>query len=104
MTEPRRARTESSAAGRTLRAWPLLIVLVGVVAGLVIAVFAEPGWRVGCLVIGGSLGVGAIERIALPSRDAGLLQVRSKVFDAGMLIVLTTAIVVLALAVPTGRS
>ena len=103
MTEARRARTEPTAAARTLRAWPLLVVLFGVVAGLVIAVAGESGWRVGCLVIGGSLGVGAIERIALPSRNAGLLQVRSKAFDAGMLIVLTTAIVVLALAVPTGR-
>jgi hypothetical protein len=51
-------------------------------------------------VIGGSLLVGAIERMALPSREAGLLQVRSKAFDASMLIILGVAIVVLALAVP----
>jgi hypothetical protein len=102
MTEPRRARVEPTAAARTLRAWPLLIVLAGVVAGLAIALVGEPGWRLGCLVIGGSLGVGAIERIVLPSRQAGLLQVRSKAFDAGMLIVLATAIVVLALVVPPG--
>ena len=50
--------------------------------------------------IGGSLGVGAIERIALPSRDAGLLQVRSKAFDVGMLALLSAAIVVLAVVVP----
>jgi hypothetical protein len=50
------------------------------------------------------LGVGAVERIVLPSRDAGLLQVRSKAFDAGVLILLSAAIIVLALAVPTGRS
>jgi hypothetical protein len=100
MTEARRARVEPSAAARTLRAWPLLVVLVGVLAGLVIALVAESGWRLGCLVIGGSLVVGAIERMALPSREAGLLQVRSKAFDAGMLIILGIAIVVLALAVP----
>ena len=52
--------------------------------------------------IGGSLVVGAIERMALPSREAGLLQVRSKAFDAGMLIILGLAIVVLAVAVPMG--
>ena len=100
MTEARRARTEPTAAARTLRAWPLVVVLVGVVAGLVIALVIESGWRLGCLVIGGSLGLGAIERIALPSREAGLLQVRSKAFDAGMLLVLGAAIVALAVVVP----
>jgi hypothetical protein len=99
VTEARRARTEPAAAARTLRAWPLLVVLVGVVAGLVIALLGQ--WRLGCLVIGGSLGVGAMERLALPSREAGLLQVRSKAFDVGMLIVLSATILVLALLVPT---
>ena len=98
MTEPRRARTEPAAA-RTLRAGPLLVVLSGVVAGLVIALLGQ--WRLGCLVIGGSLAVGAIERIVLPTGDAGLLQVRSRAFDSGMLIVLATSILLLALAVPT---
>jgi hypothetical protein len=101
MSEPRRARTEPTAAARTLRAWPLLVVLLGVVAGLVIALLGQ--WRLGCLVIGGSLGVGAIERIALPSRDAGLLQVRSKAFDSGMLMVLAAVILVLAVLVPMPR-
>jgi uncharacterized membrane protein len=100
VTEARRAKTEPTAAARTLRAWPLVIVLVGVVAGLVIALLGESSRRLGCLVIAGSLGVGAVERIALPSREAGLLQVRSKAFDAGMLIVLAAAIVALAVAVP----
>jgi hypothetical protein len=100
MTEARRARTEPTAAARTLRAWPLLVVLAGVVAGLVIALLGESTWRLGCLVIGGSLVLGAVERIALPSREAGLLQVRSKAFDAGMLIVLGVMVVVLAIAVP----
>jgi hypothetical protein len=103
MTEARRARVDSGAAARTLRAWPVAVVLVGVVAGLAIALLWEPGWRVGCLVIGGSLGVGAVERIVLPSRDAGLLQVRSKAFDAGVLILLSAAIIVLAVVVPPGR-
>ncbi len=100
MIEARRARIEPTAAARTLRAWPLLVVLAGVVAGLVIALVGESSWRLGCLVIGGSLVLGAVERIALPSREAGLLQVRSKAFDAGMLIVLGVMVVVLAIAVP----
>jgi hypothetical protein len=100
VTEARRAKTEPAAAARTLRAWPLMVVLVGVAAGLAIALVGESSWRLGCLVIGGSLGVGAVERIALPSREAGLLQVRSKAFDAGMLIVLSATIVALAVLVP----
>jgi hypothetical protein len=100
VTEARRARVEPAAAARTLRAWPVLVVLIGVLAGLGIALIWEPGWRIGCLVIGGSLGVGAIERIALPSRDAGLLQVRGKAFDVATLLLLSVAIVVLAVAVP----
>ena len=104
MTQARRARTEPAAAARTLRAWPLVVVLIGVVAGLGIALVSESAWRLGCLVIGSSLGLGAVLRIALPSREAGLLQVRSKAFDAGMLIVLAAAIVALAIAVPPTRN
>ncbi len=80
-SRPRRARDEPAAAARALRAWPLLVVLAGVLAGLGLAVLGPATWRAGCLVIGGALGLGAVLRIALPSREAGLLQVRSKAFD-----------------------
>jgi hypothetical protein len=55
------------------------------------------------LLIGASLGVGAVERIALPSRDAGLLQVRTKAFDVTVLAVTGAAIIALAIVVPEGR-
>ena len=77
-------------------------MVIGVLAGLVIAVLGPATWRVGCLVIGASLGVGAVIRIALPSREAGLLQVRSKAFDITLLMVLAAAVIVLAIVVPTG--
>ena len=96
-------RSESSAAARSLRQWPLLIVVIGVVAGLVVSFLGESTWRLGCLLIGASLGVGAVERIALPSRDAGLLQVRTKAFDVSVLAVAAVAIIALAIAVPEGR-
>ena len=79
------------------------IVVIGVVCGLVIAVLGETTWRLGALVIGASLGVGAVERIALPSGEAGLLQVRSKVFDVVVLMVMAATIIVLAIVVPPGR-
>ena len=96
-------RPENSAAARSLRQWPLLIVVIGVLAGLVVSFLGESTWRLGCLLIGASLGVGAVERIALASRDAGLLQVRTKAFDVTVLAVTGAAIIALAIVVPEGR-
>lgn len=100
VSPPRRARDEPAAAQRALRAWPLLVVLAGVVGGLVVAVLGQTTWRLGCLILGASLGLGAVLRLALPSREAGLLQVRGKAFDAGLLLVLAAAVIVLAIRVP----
>lgn len=97
------ARPESSAAARSLRQWPLLIVVAGVALGLVIACIGPTTWRLGCLVIGSSLGVGAVERIALPRKEAGLLQVRGRAFDVAVLALTGAAIVALAIVVPARR-
>jgi hypothetical protein len=96
-------RSEASAAARSLRQWPLLIVVVGVLVGLVVSFLGDSTWRLGCLLIGASLGVGAVERIALPTREAGLLQVRTKAFDVTVLAVGGAAIIALAIVVPEGR-
>jgi hypothetical protein len=101
--EGRRVNRDPRPVARSLRVWPLLIVVIGVVAGLVIAFVGESSWRLGALVIGASLGVGGIERIALPNADAGLLQVRSKAFDAALLLVTAAAVIALAIVVPEGR-
>lgn len=100
-TPPRRAREEPAAAAGALRAWPLVVVLVGVVAGLGLAVLGPATWRAGCLVIGAALGLGAVLRGVLPSRAAGLLQVRNKAFDVMFLLLLAAAVTVLAVSVPT---
>ena len=83
--------------------WPLLVVVGGVAAGLVIALVGEDTWRVGSVVIGGSLVVGAVERLALPPRAAGLLQVRGRWFDVAALGLTGAAVIALALLVPEGR-
>lgn len=85
---------------RSLRLGPLLVVLVGVALGLVIAVIGDQTWRLGGLVIGTSLLVGAVIRGALLNRDAGLLQVRSRPFDLAVLILGGIAIIVLSIWVP----
>lgn len=95
------ARHESSTTGRSLKLWPLLLVLVGAIAGLTIAVALEDRWQLGCVVVGCSLGLGALIRLVLPTREAGLLHVRSKPFDVATLLLLGAAIIALALVVPT---
>jgi len=73
-----------------------MIVVVGVLLGLVIAALGQNAWRIGCVVIGASLCVGAIERVVLPRRDAGLLQVRGQAFDVAVLGLAGISIIVLA--------
>lgn len=101
-SERRLSRQEPNAA-LSLRQWPLLVVVVGVVVGLAVAWLGEATWRLGCLLIGGSLLVGAVERIVLPDREAGLLQVRGKGFDVAVLALTGVAVLVLAVVVPGGR-
>ena len=97
------ARPEASAAARSLRQWPLLIIVVGVAAGLVVSLVGEATWRLGGYLIGASMLVGAAERIVLPDRQAGLLEVRSKPFDVVVLALAGVAILVLSYYVPEGR-
>jgi hypothetical protein len=90
-------------AARSQRYWPLLVVVTGVVIGLVVALAPPGSWRVGCLIVGCSLGIGAVERLALPAGEGGLLQVRSKVFDIAFLALAGGAIIALAISVPPLR-
>lgn len=85
---------------RGTQLWPLLVVLIGVAIGLVVAVVGEQTWRIGCLLIGTSLLVGAVIRVALSDRDAGLLQVRSRPFDIAVLTLGGMAVIALAIVVP----
>lgn len=95
--------SRGTTAARSQRYWPLLIVVIGVVLGMGIAFVADDSWRLGCLVVGSSLCIGAVERLALPAADAGLLQVRSKLFDIMFLGLAGGAIIALAILVPPGR-
>jgi hypothetical protein len=78
-------------------------VVTGVVIGMTIAFVGQDSWRLGCLIVGSALGIGAVERLALPAAEAGVLQVRSKLFDIAFLALAGGAIIVLALLVPPGR-
>ena len=85
------------------RPWPLLVVVAGVVLGLVVTVLGESTWRIGAVVVGAALLVGAVERLLLSDRGAGLLQVRGKAFDVAVLGLAGAAVITVALLVPPGR-
>lgn len=99
----RAARRDPGGAARPRRQWPLLLVSAGVLGGLVSAFLGPATWRPGCEAIGGSLVLGALLRLVLPTRRAGLLQVRSKGFDVAVLLLTGCAIVALAVVVPPAR-
>ena len=91
----------SALEGKAVFTGLLLASLVAI--GLAVAFVGQDSWRIGCLIVGSSLAVGAVERLALPAGEAGLLQVRSKVFDIAFLTLAGGAVIALAILVPAGR-
>ena len=57
-------------------------------------------FRVGALVIAGAVVLALVLRIVLPTRQAGLLVVRTKAIDVTVLAILAAGLVILALIVP----
>ena len=75
-----------------------LVVLAFVAAGLAVVVFGD--WRAGIRWMGAGLVLGAVTRLVLPSRDAGMLAVRNKFLDASLLAGLAAALVFLSGSIP----
>lgn len=75
-----------------------LLVLTVCIVGVGIVVTGE--WRSGIRVFGGALLLGALVRLVLSNRDAGMLAVRFKAFDVVMLAVLGSALIFLAGSIP----
>jgi len=75
-----------------------LVVVAMALTGLVIA--AAGAWRTGVSWLGAGLVVGSVCRLVLPERSAGMLRVRRKYSDVGMLALAGVALVVLAVVVP----
>ena len=61
---------------------------------------ARRHWRTGGSWLAFALLAAAAARLGLPDHDAGMLRVRSKVLDAGILIAMGIAILVLAGTIP----
>jgi hypothetical protein len=66
-------------SGHVWRELPLALVLTGAALGLVIVALHHFRW--GNLILGGSLLLAAFMRLVLPTRQAGLLAIRSRFTD-----------------------
>ncbi len=75
-----------------------LVVLGASMVGLGLVVWGA--WRTGIRWIGAALIFGSLVRLVLPSRDAGMLGVRSKLLDALMLSGVGAALFFLAATIP----
>jgi hypothetical protein len=73
---------------------PLVFILAAVAVGLWLVWVHHP--RKGLATIALALGAGALLRLVLPPRDAGLLVVRSRIIDVSVLLVLSGMVVAFA--------
>ena len=83
---------------QTLGGVAYLVVVAAALAGLTITVLGA--WRTGVVWMGASVLGGAAARLVLPDRQAGMLRVRRKRADVGLMLLAGVALVVLAVVVP----
>ena len=74
-------------------------ILIATAVGIVI-VYRSHDWRLGVRVVAGALLAAALLRLVLPQRDAGMLAVRSRVVDVGLLVVVGGALFFLSGSIP----
>ena len=82
-----------------LREWPFGVVVATALVGLVVVAELDR-FRRGSVVFAGAFGLAGVLRLVLPTRVAGLLAVRGRVFDIVAYLALAAGIAVLAIAVP----
>jgi hypothetical protein len=87
---------------RPLGELPIAVVLLVAGGGLTAVTLGY--WRRGMFLVGIAALVGAVLRLVLRSRDAGLLVVRSRAFDVLALGSIGAAVVILATVVPGATS
>ncbi len=83
---------------RVRRQWPLGLVLTGIIVAL--AFVALDRFRVGSVLLAASVVLAFLLRVVLPDDDAGMLAVRRRPVDLGVLGVLAVGLSVLSLWVP----
>lgn len=83
---------------RTVGGMAYLVMLAVACVGVLVVVLAD--WRIGIRIFAGVLVGGALLRVALPARDAGMLAVRGKSVDAVLLLGVGAALLLLASSIP----
>jgi hypothetical protein len=78
----------------------LFYLVVLAVTGVGIVISWTGDWRLGVKWIGAALVLGAVVRLVLPRRDAGMLAVRNRVVDAVMLSGVGAAVIFLSESIP----
>lgn len=78
---------------------PLLIVIAIAVLGLGALLI---DFRLGTLILAGSVITALVMRIVLPTRRAGLLVVRTRTIDTAVLSIIAGGLLLLALITPAG--
>ncbi len=76
---------------------PAVVVIVVVALGLAVTVLVD--WQPGVALVGAAMLLAAGLRLGLPASRAGWLVVRSRAFDAALLLVLGGGLVLLAATV-----
>lgn len=75
-----------------------LLFLAVAILGVAVVVFGP--WRTGIRIFAAALLAAALTRALLPSHQAGMLGVRNKAIDAGLLTAMGVAILILASSIP----
>jgi hypothetical protein len=96
----RASETDGDSGTSTLAWLPYLIVLAGVAAGMFVAWKGSMYAGRGAGLIGASLLAGAVARLILPARYAGLLSSRRKASDVLALALFGAAVLAVAIALP----
>jgi len=74
-------------------------ILIATAVGIAI-VFRSHDWRLGVRVVAGALFAAALLRLVLRQRDAGMLAVRHRLVDVGVLVLVGGALYFLAGSIP----
>jgi hypothetical protein len=86
---------------RTIDQWPLALVLMGLVVGLVVLSFYD--FRVGSVILGVAVIFGGALRLVLSRERAGLLAIRGRPIDLLTMFGLGITLTTVAVLIPVDR-
>jgi Protein of unknown function (DUF3017) len=89
---------------KNLHNLPAVLVLLLAGGGILYAGIVPNHWLRGVLFMAGALGLGGVFRLVLPARQAGWLAVRGRMVDVFCYLATGTALWVVGLLLPPGRT